>query len=77
MSNESLLVVEDASLFSPISQLNYEYYTDLDAQTTLLKGKEELQCIAGQDFIGFGQAQEPSLFDYADGIDTLRFLTNL
>ena len=28
MSNESLLLVEDASLFSPISQLNYEFYTD-------------------------------------------------
>ena len=27
MTNGSLLLVEDASLFSPISQLNYEYYT--------------------------------------------------
>jgi hypothetical protein len=77
MSNESLLVVEDASFFSPISQLNYEYYTDLESLTTSLKGKEDLQCIAGQNSTGFGQAQEPSLFDYADGIDTLRFLTNL
>jgi hypothetical protein len=77
MSNESLLVVEDASFFSPISQLNYEYYTDLDSLTSSLRGKEELQCIAGQDFTGFGQAQAPTLFDYADGIDTIRFLTNL
>jgi len=77
MSNESLLVIEDPSFFSPISQLNYEYYTDLDALTGSLKGKEELQCIEGQHFTCFGQAQEPSLFDYADGIDTLRFLTNL
>ena len=77
MSNESLLVVEDASFFSPISQLNYEYYTDLESLSASLKGKEDLQCIAGQNFTGFGQAQSPSLFDYADGIDTLRFLTNL
>lgn len=77
MSNESLLVVEDASFFSPISQLNFEYYTDRESLSSSLKGKEELQCIAGQDFIGFGQAQKPSLSDYADGIDTVRFLTNL
>jgi hypothetical protein len=77
MSNESLLVVEDASFFSPISQLNYEYYTDQESISASLKGKDDLQCIAGHNFTGFGQAQEPSLFDYADGIDTLRFLTNL
>jgi hypothetical protein len=77
MSNESLLVVEDASFFSPISQLNYEYYKDVDQLIASLNGKEELQCIAGQNFTGFGQVQAPSLFDYADGIDTFQFLTNL
>jgi hypothetical protein len=77
MSNESLLVVEDGSLFSPISQLNYEFYTDWDKLTDSLKGKEDLQCIAGHSFTSFGKVQTPSLFDYADGIDTLQFLTNL
>ncbi|MEP7372438.1 MAG: acyl-CoA reductase [Chitinophagaceae bacterium] len=77
MSNESLLVVEDAPFFSPISQLNYEFYTDLDKLTASLKEKEELQCIAGHGFTAFGQVQTPSLFDYADGVDTVRFLTNL
>ena len=28
-------------------------------------------------YIPFGQAQLPSLTDYADGIDTIKFLTNL
>ena len=77
MSNESLLVVEDAPFFSPISQLNYEFYTDLDKLTAPLKEKEELQCIAGHSFTSFGQVQSPSLFDYADGVDTVQFLTNL
>jgi hypothetical protein len=77
MSNESLLVVEDAPFFSPISQLNYEFYTNWDKLTASLKGKEELQCIAGHGFTSFGQVQTPSLSDYADGIDTVRFLTNL
>ncbi|HKO79203.1 MAG TPA: hypothetical protein VJU78_02370 [Chitinophagaceae bacterium] len=77
MSNESLLLVEDASLFSPISQLNYEYYTDLDRLTLSLRQNENLQCIAGKDFTPYGTTQKPSLYDYADGVDTMKFLTSL
>ena len=77
MSNESLLLVEDASFFSPISQLNYEFYSDVDKLTTSLKGKKELQCIAGHSFTAFGRVQTPSLSDYADGADTVQFLKNL
>ena len=29
------------------------------------------------DYIPFGKAQVPSLTDYADGIDTINFLTKL
>lgn len=77
MSNESLLLVEEASLFSPISQLNYEFYTDWDRLTISLKQNENLQCIAGKGFIPFGETQKPSLYDYADGVDTMQFLTTL
>jgi hypothetical protein len=77
MSNESLLLAEDISLFSPISQLNYEFYTDRNSLTTVLKQNENLQCIVGIGFTGFGDSQKPSLSDYADGVDTMRFLTTL
>lgn len=77
MSNESLLLVEDASLFSPICQLNYEFYTDRDRLIISLKQNENLQGIAGKDFIPFGETQKPSLHDYADGVDTMQFLTTL
>ncbi len=77
MSNESLLLVEDASFFSPISQLNYEFYTDQEKLATSLKGRPELQCIAGKKFTPFGQSQYPLLTDYADGVDTVRFLIDL
>jgi len=77
MSNESLLLVEDISLFSPISQLNYEYYTDHNSLTRVLKQNKDLQCIAGKDFIAFGNTQKPSLHDYADGVDTMAFLLTL
>jgi len=77
MSNESLLLVENPSFFSPISQLNYEFYTNMDKLVASLNGRQELQCIVGKNFIPFGQTQTPSLYDYADGRDTLQFLTNL
>ncbi len=77
MSNESLLLLEDPALFSPISQLNYEFYSNERELLASLQGREELQCIVGKNFIPFGQSQYPSLTDYADGVDTVRFLTNL
>jgi hypothetical protein len=77
MSNESLLLSEDSSLFSPISQLNYEFYTDNDKLLGSLQQNENLQCIAGKDFTPFGTTQKPSLTDYADGVDTMKFLATL
>jgi len=77
MSNESLLLIEDPSFFPPISQLNYEFYTDTEQLISTLKGRQELQCIAGNILNPFGQLQKPLLNDYADGVDTMKFLTSL
>ena len=77
MTNESIILVENPSIFSPISQLNYEFYTDKGQVRKTLESLEDLQCAVGHDYIPFGQAQLPSLTDYADGIDTVKFLTEL
>jgi hypothetical protein len=77
MSNESILLAEEPSVFSPISQLNYEYYTNESDPAESLKQNDSLQCIVGKNFIPFGHAQNPSLNDFADGIDTMRFLLSL
>jgi len=77
MANESLILLENPSIFSPISQLNYEFYTDKKTVEKILRSMEDLQCTVGHGHIPFGQAQLPSLTDYADGIDTLNFLTKL
>lgn len=77
MTNGSLLLIEDTSIFSPISQLNYEYYTDENELTHKLPPANDLQCIIGKNFIPFGEAQYPSIDDYADGVDTLKFLSCL
>ncbi|HVF82380.1 MAG TPA: acyl-CoA reductase [Flavisolibacter sp.] len=77
MSNESLLVIEDASLFSPISQLNYEYYSDIETARNSVTGNEKVQCVVEKSGTAFGQAQQPGLFDFADGVDTMKFLMSL
>jgi hypothetical protein len=77
MTNESVLLVENPSIFSPISQLNYEFYAHKKDVDESLRSLEYLQCAVGHGYIPFGQAQLPSLTDYADGVDTMKFLTGL
>jgi hypothetical protein len=76
MTNESTLLIENESYFSPIAQLNYSFYEKAEPLIESLKKSEEIQCIAGVQ-VPFGQAQSPTLYDYADGRDTLQFLLTL
>jgi len=77
MTNESTLLVETDSIFSPISVLNYSFYSDYKKLTEQININADLQCIVGKGFIPFGQAQEPALFSYADGMDTMQFLLSI
>lgn len=77
LTNGTVLLHEDASLFSPLSVLHYSHYTDIKALENELAGNEVLQCLVGQDFTPFGYAQQPSLNDYADGVDTMAFMLGL
>lgn len=77
-----LILKEDEQLSSPISTLNYSYYSSTESLKNLLKEKEEeLQCIVSERLlpneVKFGHTQSPLLNDYADGVDTLDFLKNL
>ena len=75
MNNGSVLLTEDASSFSPIARVNYEYYTDKNSLNERLKSDDGIQCIVGHNFLNFGLSQSPKLNDYADGIDTMKFLS--
>jgi len=77
MTNESVVLAENESIFSPVSQVNYEYYDDKAQLTSTLQQNADIQCIVGKGFIEFGKAQQPSLTDYADGVDTMAFLVAL
>ncbi len=76
MTNGVVLLIESQQLFSPISQVNYEYYTTLDTKELLMQHADELQCISGSTATGFGHAQAPGIADFADGVDTMQFLTS-
>ncbi len=77
MTNGSVLLSEDSSVFSPISQLNYEFYSEKDRVITTLENNSDIQCIISSEKIPFGSAQCPLINDYADGVNTLSFLKNL
>lgn len=77
MSTGAMLLVEDDSIFSSVSQLHYQYYASINSIISLLKDNESVQCIVGSGFVPYGAAQQPSLTQYADGIDTLMWLSQL
>ena len=68
-------LIENPTLTPPISVVHYEMYSDLsDVRNSLEAQKNQLQCIVSHTDIPFGHAQKPTLFDYADGVDTMLFL---
>ncbi len=75
MTNDSIILTENESIFAPVSQVNYSYYNESKTLAESLKTNTGIQCIVGQEFIPFGKSQSPSLTDYADGADTMQFLT--
>lgn len=71
-----LLLAEKKSPGSPQGVLHYQTYRSLqEVEAELLQQQENLQCVVGQGHLPFGAAQRPALCDYADGADTLGFLS--
>jgi hypothetical protein len=78
LDNNFILLKEDKSLHSPLGVLFYERYDSQEELNNYLElNKNELQAIVGENYIPFGVAQCPSLNDYADGVDTMKFLETL
>ncbi len=83
--NGFLLLKEDERLASPLAVLYYGYYKDFPTAQTLLEAEsDKIQCIVSSaplkvktQLVDFGMSQQPALWDYADGVDTMDFLTKL
>jgi hypothetical protein len=70
-----LLLKEQTGLSSPVAVLYYDFYrTHEEIRSLAGQLKDKIQCIVGHDYIPFGKAQMPALWDYADGVDTIDFL---
>ncbi|MGZ3866733.1 MAG: acyl-CoA reductase [Bacteroidia bacterium] len=80
LDNNFLIVKESADLHSPVSVLYYEEYSDLAQLTQKLTELEpELQCIVTNiglsvSILPLGTSQCPTLFNFADNVNTLSFL---
>ena len=78
LDNNFVLLKESDELHSPLGMLNYHFYdSELDVKDYLNKHKNKLQCIVGKDYVPYGSAQKPALNEYADGLDTLKWLNEL
>ncbi len=82
LDNGFLLLKEDTAYASPIGTLFYETYADEKVLLDRLeKDRDLIQCVVGPPrfpgAIPYGTSQAPALWDYADGVDTLEFLSQL
>lgn len=83
LDNGFLILKNDAGYSSPPSILFYEVYKSMkDLEIRLKEDGALIQCVVSNPILirgaaGFGSAQKPGLWDYADGIDTMEFLLDL
>ena len=84
LDNNFLMIKDSTDLHAPTSVLFYEHYTNqeqlVEKITPLLPN---LQCIVsnfeikGIQTIALGKSQEPTIFDFADNVNTLDFLNSI
>ncbi|WP_421920374.1 acyl-CoA reductase [Marinifilum sp.] len=79
--NGFLLLTENKDIASPVGVVYYEFYSELnDIELKLKQDSDKIQCIVGtvlSKAIPFGKAQTPQLWEYADDVDTMHFLTKI
>ena len=83
LDNGFLLLKPSTDLISPLAVLFYEEYKNLENLEGYINSiSEKLQCVVSanawfSNSFDFGKAQTPEVDDYADGVDTLKFLAKL
>lgn len=93
LDNNFLMLKESEQIASPVATLYYERYKSKKELLKKLESQHgNIQCVVTNaqfqassfklqtpnlSFVPFGQSQSPELWDYADGIDTLKFLISL
>ena len=80
--NGFVILKEEKKLGSPIACVYFEYYDDLVQVQNIIKiNNQNIQCVVSNEKIfsgiSFGTTQCPKLSDYADNLDTLKFLLKI
>lgn len=84
----SVLLRENQELYSPIGVVNYSYYEAIsEVKKYIDMEKDNIQCVAMSEntfkitdanvCVDFGRCQKPRFIDYADGVNTLKWLSSL
>lgn len=78
LDNNFVLLRESEDLHSPLAMIHYHFYkNEEDIKNYLEQHEASIQVIAGKGNTPFGSAQCPALTDYADGVDTMKWLETL
>lgn len=78
IENGFLILQKTKALHSPLAVLYYdEYENKQEVEDFISQYEDKIQCKVGKEWIPFGQAQEPKIDDFADNVDTMKFLTQL
>jgi hypothetical protein len=85
--NGFLAVINNPASSSPIAVLNFEEYESIEKLEIELKEiREQIQCVVASKsvkekltsnelpMVNIGETQSPTLTDYADGVDVMKFL---
>ncbi len=79
-----MLLKEDEALHAPVSVVHVSYYDNLQhVKSAIIAHAENIQCVVSahpippMQTIQFGKTQQPSLTDYPDGVDVMKFLWSL
>lgn len=82
LNNGFVNLLKSDQLVSPISVIHYETYQDItDLNSKLESQSDKIQCIVSQSLginkkvLDFGESQKPTLFDFADDVDVMKFLS--
>ncbi len=85
LDNGFLLLTQNNALYSPLAALYYQTYSNLnDVENLLSQVAQSIQVVVSNVKLStnvavviFGESQNPKLWDYADGVDTMEFLAEL
>lgn len=84
LENGFVVLREHDALSSPVGTVHYERYDSLEKlHDQLREQRDSIQCLVSKEqwndlpVVPLGNSQCPKLWDYADGVDTIAFLSSI